>query len=190
MANPYPKKYETSWKLRDGRTIMLRPIKPEDAPMWVEMFQKFSEESKRYRFFQNIKDTPPDVIARYCNINYDKEMAIVAELTEEKRRKILGVARLVVEPDAKTGEIAFIVADPWQGLGLGWKMVKYMIEICKDKELETIYALILRDNNRAIKLVKEMGFSIESFDQETVRAILNLREEPKRRQKQVELARQ
>jgi acetyltransferase len=188
LVNAYPKKYETSWKLRDGRTITLRPIKPEDAPLWVEMFQKFSEESKRYRFFQNIKDTPPEVIARYCNINYDKEMAIVAELTEENQRRILGVVRLVVEPDAKTGEIAFIVADPWQGLGLGWKMVEYMIEICKDKELEAIYALILRHNDRSIKLVKEMGFSIESFDQETVKATLSLRDQPKHRQKQIEPA--
>ncbi len=60
VVNPYPKKYETSWKLRDGRTVMLRTIKPEDAPLWLEMFRKFSEESKRYRFFQIIKDTPSE----------------------------------------------------------------------------------------------------------------------------------
>ncbi len=185
MGNPYPKKYETSWKLRDGRTVMLRPIKPEDASLWLEMFRKFSEESKRYRFFQIIKDTPSEVVARYCNIDYDKEMAIVAELTEEGRRRILGVVRLVVEPDGKTGEIAFIVADPWQGLGLGWKMVDYMIEICRDKRLETIYALILRDNHRAIILVKEMGFAIAHFDEDTVKATLNLKEELKSKQKQV-----
>ncbi len=109
----------------------------------------------------------------------------MAELTEEERRKILGVVRLVVEPCGKTGEITFIVADPWQGLGLGWKMVNYMIEICRDERLESVYALILRNNHRAIMLVKEMGFAIEHFDEDTVKATLNLREELKSKQKQV-----
>jgi len=100
---------------------MLWPIKPEDAPLWLEMFRKFSDESKLYRFFQILKDTPSEVVTRCCNIDYDKEMAIVAELTEEEMRKILGVVRVVVEPAGKTGEIAFIVSGLWQGLGLGWK---------------------------------------------------------------------
>ena len=112
----------------------------------------------------------------------------MAELTEEERRKILGVVRLAVEPGGKTGEIAFIVADPWQGLGLGRKMVDFMIEICRDKRLESIYALILRDNHRAIMLVKEKGFASEHFDEDTVKATLNLKEELKSKQKQVEPA--
>jgi acetyltransferase len=177
VISPYPKRYETLWKLRDGRSVILRPIKPEDEPVWLEMFQQFSEESIRRRFFQLIKDTPHEIRVRYCNIDYDREMAIVAELTEEGRRKILGVVRLITEPSGKTGEVAFIVADPWQGLGLGSKMVDYMIEICKDKQLETIYGLILRDNKKAIELMREMGFTIEFYDEDTVKATLNLKEE-------------
>ena len=177
VISPYPKKYETLWKLRDGRTVVLRPIKPEDEPLWLEMFQSFSEESIRYRFFQIIKDTPHEVRVRYCNIDYDREIAIVAELSEEGRRKILGVVRLIVEPDGRSGEIAFIVADPWQGLGLGTRMIEYVIEICKDKGLETIYGIMLPDNRRAIRVMKDMGFAIEYRDDDTVKGILNLREE-------------
>jgi acetyltransferase len=177
VISPYPKKYETLWKLRDGRTVILRPIKPEDEPLWLEMFQSFSEESIRYRFFQIIKDTPHEVRVRYCNIDYDREIAIVAELTEEGRRKILGVVRLIVEPDGRSGEIAFIVADPWQGLGLGTRMIEYVIEICKDKGLETIYGIMLPDNRRAIGVMKDMGFTIEYRDDGTVKGTLNLREE-------------
>jgi acetyltransferase len=177
VITPYPKKYETLWKLRDGRTVLLRPIKPEDEPLWLEMFQNFSEESIRYRFFQIIKDTPHEVRVRYCNIDYDREVAIVAELTEDGRRKILGVVRVSLEPDAKNGEIAFIIADPWQGLGLGTKMVDYVLEICKDMKLETIYAIILPDNHRAISLMQKMGFNIKYLDDGTVKAILNLKEE-------------
>jgi acetyltransferase len=177
VISPYPKRYETLWKLRDGRTILLRPIKPEDEPLWLEMFQNFSEESIRYRFFHLIKDTPHEMRVRYCNIDYDREMAIVAELTEDGKRKILGVVRVPIEPDKKTGEIAVIVADPWQGLGLGSKMVDYMIEICKDKNLETIYSFMLRDNYRIINLMKKMGFAIEYLDDGTLKGTLNLKEE-------------
>jgi acetyltransferase len=177
VITPYPKKYETFWKIRDGRTVMLRPIKPEDEPLWLEMFQNFSEESIRYRFFQVLKDTPHETRVRYCNIDYDREIAIVPELTENGRRKILGVTRVSIEPDGKKGEIAFIVADPWQGLGLGTKMVDYVLEICKDMKLETIYAIILRDNYRALDLMKKMGFKIEYQTDDTARATLDLKAE-------------
>jgi acetyltransferase len=176
VISPYPKKYETLWKLRDGRTVLLRPIKPEDEPLWLEMFQNFSEESIRYRFFEIIKDTPHEVRVRYCNIDYDREMGIVAELNEGGHRKILGVVRLIIEPDGNTGEIAFIVADPWQGLGLGTKMADYMIEICKDKKLDTIYGVMLPDNHRAINIMKKMGFTVE-YANGIAKATLNLKEE-------------
>jgi len=177
VISPYPKKYETLWKLRDGRTVLLRPIKPEDEPLWLEMFQNFSEESIRYRFFQIIKDTPHEVRVRYCNIDYDREIAIVAELNEEGNRRILGVVRVSLEPDRKTGEIAFIIADPWQGLGLGTKMVDYTIEVCKDMGIETIYAIMLPDNQRAINLTKKMGFTLKYQEEGTVKGVLNLKEE-------------
>jgi acetyltransferase len=177
VITPYPKKYETMWKLRDGRTVILRPIKPEDEPLWLEMFQNFSEESIRLRFFQIIKDTPHETRIRYTNIDYDREIAIVPELTEDGRRKILGVARVSIEPNGKAGEIAFIVADPWQGLGLGTKMVDYVLEICKDMKLETIYAIMLPDNYRAITLMRKMGFTIAYLEDGTVKGTLNLKEE-------------
>jgi acetyltransferase len=177
VISPYPKKYETFWKLRDGRTVMLRPIKPEDEPLWLEMFQNFSEESIRYRFFQIIKDTPHEVRVRYCNIDYDREIAIVAELNENGHRRILGVVRVSLEPDRKSGEIAFIIADPWQGLGLGTKMVDHVIDICKDMKIETIYGIMLPDNRRAISLLKKMGFTIKYVEDGTVKGILNLKEE-------------
>jgi acetyltransferase len=177
VISPYPKKYEALWKMRDGRAVLLRPIKPEDEPLWLEMFRNFSEESIRFRFFQIIKDTPHEVRVRYCNIDYDREIAIVAELTENGQRKILGVVRVSLEPDRKSGEIAFIVADPWQGLGLGTKMVDYTIEICKEMDVESIYAIMLPENHRAINLTKKMGFTLKYMEDGTVKGILNLKEE-------------
>jgi acetyltransferase len=177
VITPYPKKYETIWTLRDGRSVLLRPIKPEDEPMWLEMFQSFSEESVRLRFFQVIKDTPHEMRVRYCNIDYDREVAIVAELNEDGKKRILGVARVGLEPDGKTGEIAFIVADPWQGLGLGTKMVDHAIDVCKDMNVESIYAIMLQENTRAISLTRKMGFDLHYMEDGTARAVLDLKAE-------------
>jgi acetyltransferase len=177
VISPYPKKYETLWTLKNGQEVMLRPIKPEDEPLWLEMFQSFSEESIRYRFFQILRDTPHEVRVRYCNIDYDREIAIVAELTEKDRKKILGVGRLSMEPDGKSGELAFIIGDQWQGLGLGTKIVDYVIEIAKEMGVETVYAIMLPDNYRALNLTKKMGFKLEYFDDGTVKGILDLKEE-------------
>ena len=177
VISPYPKRYETPWKLKNGQEVLLRPIKPEDEPMWLEMFQSFSEESIRYRFFQLLKDTPHEVRVRYCNIDYDREIAIVAELSEENHRKILGVGRLSIESDGKSGELAFIIVDQWQGQGLGTKIVDHVLEIAKEMGVETIYAIMLPDNNRALNLTKKMGFKLEYLSDGTVKGVLDLKEE-------------
>ncbi|MFX1508762.1 MAG: bifunctional acetate--CoA ligase family protein/GNAT family N-acetyltransferase [Promethearchaeota archaeon] len=174
VISPYPKRYEQIWRIRDGRTVLFRAIKPEDEPLWLEMFQNFSEESIRYRFFEIIKDTPHEVRIRYTNIDYDREIAIVPILNERGKDRILGVVRLIEEPDGKRGEIAFIIADPWQGLGLGSKLIDYMIEISIDRGLEEIYGVMLPDNYRAHKLMQKMGFTLEKTKDDLVKATLDL----------------
>ena len=177
VISPYPKKYEILWLLKNGQEVLLRPIKPEDEPMWLEMFQSFSEESIRYRFFQMLKDTPHEVRVRYCNVDYDREVAIVAEMVENGKKKILGVSRVSIESDGKSSEMAFIVSDYWQGLGLGTKMVDYVLDIAKEKGVENVYAIMLPDNYRALTLTKKMGFNIEYLSDNTVKATLDLKNE-------------
>jgi acetyltransferase len=177
VITPYPKKYEILWQLRNGQEVILRPIKPEDEPMWLEMFQSLSEESIRYRFFQMLKDTPHAVRVRYCNVDYDREIAIVAEIVEAGKRKILGVTRLSIESDEKSGEMAFLVSDYWQGLGLGTKMVDYVLDIAKEKGIDQVHAIILQDNYRALSLSKKMGFKIDYLNDGTVKTTLNLKDE-------------
>ncbi len=177
VISPYPKKYEVLWTLKNGQEVLLRPIKPEDEPMWLEWFQSLSEETIRYRFFQMLKDTPHEVRVRYCNVDYDREIAMVAEMVENGKRKILGVSRLSIESDEKSGEMAFIVSDYWQGLGLGTKMVDYTLDLAKEKGIENVYAIMLPDNYRALSLVKKMGFDIKYLSDGTVRTDLDLKNE-------------
>ena len=174
VISPYPKKYELFWCLKDGREILFRPIKPEDESLWLEMFQSFSQEAIRYRFFQILNDTPHEVRVRYCNIDYDREIAIVPVIKEGNTEKILGVGRLTFEPDGKTGEIAFIIRDKWQGLGLGAKLVDYVIEIAAEMGIKKIIAIIIQENHKAIKLIEKMGFRVENQNDGTIIGTLNL----------------
>jgi acetyltransferase len=81
----YPKKYVTQWKLKDGTPVVLRPIKPEDETLFSDLFKSFSEETMRFRFFQIIKDVTHETLIRHCNIDYDREMAIVAEMQGKRK---------------------------------------------------------------------------------------------------------
>ena len=91
------------------------------------------------------------------------------------KRKILGVARVSMEPDGKSGEMAFIVTDYWQGLGLGTKMVDYVLDIAKEKGVENVFAIMLPDNYRALSTNKKMGFNLEYLSDGTVKGALDLK---------------
>ncbi len=128
----------------------------------------------RFRFFQVMKDTSHNTLTRYCNIDYDREIAIVAEKKENKRRRIIGVARIILEPGRKRGEFAVVVGDQWQRLGLGSKLIDCLIEAGKDMELETIDGNILSINLKMIRLCTKKGFQIERVDEENTKATLEL----------------
>ena len=142
--------------------------------LWLEMFRNFSEQSVWKRFFNVIRETPHEVRLRYCDINYENEIAIIAEL-QEKEKKMLGVVRFTVDPDGKSGELAFIVVDRWQGLGLGTMMVEHIVNICRDKKIETIYSFMLSNNYDGIKFLKKMGFNIEYSVDGDIKGVLDLK---------------
>jgi len=171
---PYPTKYIKECTLKDERKILLRPIKPEDEPLISELFNTFSEETMRFRFFRLIRDISHEMLASYCNIDYSREISIVAEESEDGSKRIIGMTRLVVEPDGERGEIALVVGDPWQNLGLGTRMLDHIIEVGKDTGLKTVFGEILAENTRMIHLCYKRGFKIERIDEESYMASLEL----------------
>jgi acetyltransferase len=174
VITPYPRRYISQWELRDKTPVILRPIKPEDEALLHNLFTSFSEETMRFRFFQLIREMPHDMLIRYCNIDYNREIAIVAEINKSDERKIIGVARIITQPDRRHGEFAVAVGDQWQGQGLGSKLVDTIIKIAKDLGLESIEADVLIDNVKMHKLCTNRGFTIEPVDGETTKATLNL----------------
>ena len=165
IIGTYPSKYIKTVKLKDGKEITLRPIKPEDEYLWQEMFDSFSEETVRYRFFRIIKDTPHELRTRFCNIDYDREIGIVAEIKEKGKRRLLGVTRIIDTPGRKDeAEFALVVSDKWHRLGLGSEFLDYTFEIGKDMGLKKIYGLVLKDNTPMISLCREKGFKFSQGD--------------------------
>jgi acetyltransferase len=171
---PYPSKYVTPWKLRDGTEVILRPIRPEDEPIELEFIRGLSTETSRFRFFQIIKDLPHEALVRFCNIDYDREMAFIAEARDGDRGKEIGVARLILESNKRRGEFAVVVADAYQGSGLGMKLVDMLIGVAREKGVESIYGIIMSENLKMIRLCEKLGFSVRR-EQENVFAELKLK---------------
>lgn len=171
---PYPSKYVTPWKLKDGTEVTLRPIRPEDEPMELELIRGLSTETSRFRFFQIIKDLPHEALVRFCNIDYDREMAFIAETREGDHKVEIGVSRLILESNKKRGEFAVVIADKYQGKGLGIKLVDMLIEVAREKGVEVIYGIIMSENVKMITLCEKLGFSTRR-DQDNVVAELRLK---------------
>ncbi len=170
----YPSKYVAERTLRDGRKVLLRPIKPEDELLLFEFFQTFSKETMRLRFFRAKKVVSHRMLARYCNVDYNQEMRIVAELTEGDSRRIIGMAEIIRQADGESGEIAAVVGDPWWNLGLGAMLIDYIVEIGWDTGFRRIFAEFLAENKRIIPILSAKGFEFSSMDEETCVATLNL----------------
>jgi acetyltransferase len=165
---PYPVRYMTPWRLKDGTEVLLRPIRPEDEPLEAELIRGFSDETSRFRFFHVIRDITHEMLVRFCNIDYDREMAIIAEHTEGGKKRNIGVGRLIIEPGDKRAEFAVVVADEFQGKGLGTKLVDMLIGIGEEKGLESIYGIVLPDNRKMIDLCRALGFDIKYGRDEVV----------------------
>ena len=145
--------------MKDGTEVTLRPIRPEDEPMELEFIRGLSPETSRYRFFQILKDLPHEGLVRFCNIDYDREMAFIAETRDGNRKIEIGVSRLILDPNRKRGEFAIVVTDKYQRKGLGIKLLDMLIEVAREKNVEVIYGMIMSDNLGMISACEKLGFT-------------------------------
>ena len=170
---PYPEELLRRTKTKDGAPLTLRPIKPEDEPLWHKMLATFSEETIRFRFFSQIGEITHEFATRYCFIDYEREVAIVAELEEDGERKLIGVGRLTSEPNLEEAELAVVVGDPWQGRGVGTLLTDYCLEIAHNRGIRRIVAEMLPDNEVIIAMLKRRGFEMERVE-DVIRGVRSL----------------
>jgi acetyltransferase len=159
--------------MKDGTEVLIRPIRPEDSGMEEEFIEGLSEESAFFRFFGIPREPSPEMVARLCNIDYEKEMAVVAETSFNGKRVLAGVARML-ETTLNRAEFAVVVADEFQGRGLGGKLTSVMLEFARERRLSSVYAAIVPENTVMISLAKKFGFRIVHEDAELVIAELPL----------------
>jgi acetyltransferase len=177
IITPYPTKYTTPWQLSDGTDVLLRAIRPEDEHAEAEMLSSLSQESLRTRFFSTIKDMSHEWLILFCNIDYDRHMAIVAEVEEKGKKKMIGVARLIMNQDMTSGELAFLVQDRYQGKHLGSKFLEILIGIARERGLEEVRADVLTENEKMLNVFKRLGFTTQWVPGGTSEALLKLKEQ-------------
>ena len=161
VISPYPNQYETRTQSKDGIPLFIRPIRPEDAPLLVEMFNMLSPRSVFFRFFSPLKTLPHSMLARFTQIDYDREIALVALEETNNKEKMLGVARVIRLYGRNTAEVDVAVADSWQGKGIGAELLLRCLTIAKEQGIEEVFGTILSENTQMLELARKLGFHLE-----------------------------
>lgn len=161
---PYPTQLVSRWQLADGTDITIRPIRPEDAELVQQFVRELSDETKYFRFMNSMQELTENMLVRFTQIDYSREMALIA-VTEGQGKDIqLGVARYAINPDGETCEFALVVADHITGKGLGQKLLVSLMDAARDKGLKTIEGEVLNNNHNMLKLMTRLGFFMHASD--------------------------
>lgn len=171
--HPYPVHLVSHWQLPDGTDIVIRPIRPEDAEIEQVFVRNLSPESKYFRFMQSLQELSAPMLVRLTQIDYDRELALVALVLHDGREEVeIGVTRYATNPDGETCEFALVVADAWQGKGIGSRLLTALMEAAKARGLKTVVGDVLDNNVHMLDLAERLGFDIRRHpDDEHIRVV-------------------
>jgi len=159
--HPYPAHLVRSQVLADGSVVIIRPIRPEDAVMERDFVNGLSDQSKYLRFMYTIDEITPEMLSRFTQIDYDRDMAFIAVDEKGDRPRQVGVARFGSLPDERSCEFAIVVDDRWRGRGLAGTLMGELIGAAREAGLEIMLGTTLAENRPMLKLAKTLGFSVE-----------------------------
>lgn len=160
----YPMKYVSNWTAKDKSSVVIRPILPEDEKLLVKFHLDLSDRSVFLRYLQPMmlqERVVHERLSRICHCDYDREIALVAEKKVDGEDTIMGVVRLSKLHATNEARLSILVADPYQGTGLGGEMVRRTVEVAKQERLERISATLTDDNQAMQHIFKKLGFAIE-----------------------------
>jgi acetyltransferase len=152
--HPYPAEMEEEVALRDGQRVRLRPMRPEDVELEKRFFDALSERSRYQRFMQHMAKLPPEMLARFTQLDYDRELALIAERSGE----FIAVGRYAPNADGASAEFALVVADAWQGKGLGRILLERLCHAARAAGYRALYGNILSANHDMLELAARLGF--------------------------------
>jgi acetyltransferase len=177
---PYPMQYVSSWMLKDGTEVLIRPIRPEDEPLLVRFHETLSDRTVYMRYLHVIKlsqRVAHERLTRICFIDYDREMALVVELKDPAsgEPQVIAVGRLKKAYGTRDAEFAILITDEFQARGLGGELLRRLIQIARDEGVGRIVADILPDNLPMQRVCENLGFKLSrSVDDPVVKAELIL----------------
>ncbi|WP_112663730.1 bifunctional acetate--CoA ligase family protein/GNAT family N-acetyltransferase [Microvirga flavescens] len=156
----YPKEWERRFSLRDGRRIFVRPVRPEDEGEFLRFFQQITPEDLRLRFFAPVRDFNHAFLARLTQIDYARAIAFVA--FDNATGDMMGAVRLLADANHETGEYAILLRSDLKGIGLGWELMRLMIEWAKVEGLHEVEGQVLRENTAMLDMCRKLGFAIRN----------------------------
>jgi acetyltransferase len=177
---PYPSQYVALWTIKDGNQVTIRPIRPEDEPLMVKFHESLSDRSVYLRYFCSLslnRRVEHERLLRVCFGGYDREMVLVAEHTDPVTgdRRIVASGRMNKLHSGNEAEVAVLVSDQYQNLGLGNELLRRVIQIARDEKLSRVSAEMLTDNMAMQIIMKHLGFVVRASDDLTsLRAVLDL----------------
>lgn len=170
---PYPDHLVTHWQLADDTAVTIRPIKPDDAKIVQNFVHDLSDETKYFRFMNTIKELSPAMLIRFTQIDYDREMALIAVTRVNNSEVEIGVCRYAINPDGDSCEFALVVSDQWQHKSIGHKLMTCLFDAAREKGLKTMEGEVLSTNVGMLELVGSLGFTIHTSEEDpTVKKVL------------------
>jgi RimJ/RimL family protein N-acetyltransferase len=153
VATPteYPRELAHDAGLRDGSSVHIRPIRPDDAPRLQELYDRLS------RFFTIMKRLPPDWARILATVDYRRRLALVAEHDGDHGVELVGVGRYEPTDEPDTAEVAFVVQDGWQSRGLGTILIRELLDAADARGIRRFRAYVLADNRRMLDLIRRFG---------------------------------
>jgi acetyltransferase len=159
-VRPYPKEWERTLELRNGRRAFVRPVRPEDESAFLRFFQQVTHEDLRLRFFAPVRDFNHAFLARLTQLDYSRAIAFVA--FDRDTGEMMGAVRLHADANHETGEYAILLRSDLKGLGLGWALMRLMIEWAKAEGIRSVEGQVLRENTTMLDMCRSLGFSVRN----------------------------
>jgi len=164
--HPYPVHLIEPVQMPDGTDLIIRPIRPEDAQMVQTFVRGLSEQTKYYRYMQAIKELTPEMLVRFTQIDYDREMALIGVKEGTDGDEMTGVARYSSRPGGKVCEFAIVVSDTWRERGIGARLMRSLMQNARDRGFRFMDGEVLTANTRMLALMRSLGFHIERDKQD------------------------
>ena len=160
--SPYPTHLVSHWQFSDGMDITIRPVRPEDAELDQRFIRGLSDESRYFRFMDTMHELPETLLASLTQIDYGREMALIALTGDKDHDTALGVARYAINPDGNSCNFALAVADNIAGKGLGGKLMISLMGAAREQGLKEIEGSVLNNNHCMLNLMRDLGFALKT----------------------------